>query len=129
MSIASRGYAAARDSGPKKAEARAALRTIAPEGLSVIADGEWEEFELAVDSGAGETVVSEDMILSAEVREGAASKRGVEYEVANGVRIPNVGREEVRSDQRGRHKQTPHRPSLRSQQRPIERQQGHQIWE
>ena len=44
-----------------------------------------------MDSGASETVVSEDMILSAEVREGPASRRGVEYEVANGVRIPNIG--------------------------------------
>ena len=44
-----------------------------------------------MDSGASETVVSADMILSAEVREGPASRRGVEYEVANGVRIPNEG--------------------------------------
>ena len=44
-----------------------------------------------VDSGASETVVNEDMILTADIQEGQASRRGVEYEVANGVRIPNLG--------------------------------------
>ena len=45
---------------------------------------------MAVDSGASETVVGPDMIYSADIREGAASKRGVVYEVANGVRIENL---------------------------------------
>ena len=31
------------------------------------------------------------MLSSVETKEGQASKRGVEYEVANGVRIPNLG--------------------------------------
>ena len=31
------------------------------------------------------------MVSSVEVKEGAASRRGVEYEVANGVRIANEG--------------------------------------
>ena len=44
-----------------------------------------------VDSGASETVVGEDMIQPVETREGRASKNGVCYEVANGVRIPNLG--------------------------------------
>ena len=35
------------------------LCTIEPEGIRSVAEGEWEEFELAVDSGASETVVSE----------------------------------------------------------------------
>ena len=51
----------------------------------------WEELELAVDSGATENVVSEDMLQSVEMKEGLAAKRGVEYEVANGTRIPNLG--------------------------------------
>ena len=50
-----------------------------------------EEIELAVDSGATETVVGEGDLPSIELKEGAASKRGTEYEVANGVRIPNLG--------------------------------------
>ena len=52
---------------------------------------EWESFELAVDSGASETVVNENMIVTADVQEGLSSKHGVEYEVANGIRIPNLG--------------------------------------
>ena len=31
------------------------------------------------------------MVLSAELREGEASRRGVQYEVANGVCTPNLG--------------------------------------
>ena len=46
---------------------------------------------MAVDSGATETVVNEEMIESIETKAGPASKRGVLYEVANGVRIPNLG--------------------------------------
>ena len=46
---------------------------------------------MAVDSGATETVVGEEMLAMIETKDGPASKRGVEYEVANGVRIPNLG--------------------------------------
>ena len=56
-----------------------------------MSDGEWEEIELAVDSGASETVVNDDMLKTIQTQESAASRRGVEYEVANGVRIPNLG--------------------------------------
>ena len=59
--------------------------------MSAVGDSEWEEVELAVDSGASETVINEDMVTSADLRESPASKRGVEYEVASGVRIPNLG--------------------------------------
>ena len=66
--------------------------TIEPEGVNELEiTGEWEEIELAVDSGATETVVGEGDLLSIETKEGPASKRGTEYEVANGVRIPNLG--------------------------------------
>ena len=41
--------------------------------------------------GASETVVGEDMISAVATRQGQASRRGVVYEVANGVRIPNLG--------------------------------------
>ena len=68
------------------------LETIQPaDGLGAVTEGGWEEVELAVDSGASETVIGEHMVQSAELRDGIASKRGVEYEVANGVRIPNLG--------------------------------------
>ena len=69
-----------------------ALKTIEPEGLRAIAEeGEWEEIEMAVDSGATETVVIENMVMSVEVRDGPASRRGVCYEVADGTTIPNLG--------------------------------------
>ena len=45
------------------------LQTVQPPGLNAIRDDGWEEVEMAVDSGASETVINEDMILSAELRE------------------------------------------------------------
>ena len=48
----------------------------------------------ALDSGATETVVPPDILASHELREGGPCKRGVEYEVANGVQIPNLGERE-----------------------------------
>jgi len=65
---------------------------IEPDGFNAVgvAD-EWTEVEFAVDSGATETVMSEGMLTAVETKEGVAAKRGVQYEVANGVRIPNLG--------------------------------------
>ena len=51
-----------------------------------------------MDSGASETVLHEEMLRSVETKPSAASKRGVEYEVANGVRIPNMGQKEFRAE-------------------------------
>ena len=70
------------------------LKTIEPEGLCAIREGEWECFEMAVDSGATETVISEDMVSAVKLREGPASKRGVVYETANGETISNLGEEQ-----------------------------------
>ena len=44
-----------------------------------------------MDSGASETVIIEDMLPNIPIKQGGASRRGVQYEVANGVRIPNIG--------------------------------------
>ena len=44
---------------------------------------------MAADSGATETVMGEDMLMGVELKMGVAARRGVEYEVANGVSIPN----------------------------------------
>ena len=52
---------------------------------------EWEEIEMAVDSGASESVVSEDMLTGVETVEGFVQKKGVQYEVADGALIPNLG--------------------------------------
>ena len=68
------------------------LVTVEPAGLNPVAAApEWEAIELAVDSGASETVIPEDIVRSVAVAPSEASKRGVEYEVANGHRIPNLG--------------------------------------
>ena len=68
------------------------IRTIEPERLNqVSADGEWELIELAVDSGATESVIPSEALTSVPTVEGQASRRGVLYEVANGTQIPNEG--------------------------------------
>ena len=69
------------------------LATIEPEGLNPISKAapEWEAIEMAVDSGASETVLPPDQLASIKLEEGPAKKRGVSYEVANGDQIPNLG--------------------------------------
>ncbi|MDA8582759.1 hypothetical protein N9L68_00970 [bacterium] len=69
------------------------LGIIEPEQVrsAVVADGEWEEIELAVDSGASETVAHEGVLQSVETTDGDAKKKGVQYEVADGTLIPNLG--------------------------------------
>lgn len=70
----------------------APFMTIEPEGFNTVdCHEEWEQVEMAVDSGASETVLSVDQLQGVELKEGAAYRRGVQYEVANGVRIPNLG--------------------------------------
>ena len=56
---------------------------------------EWQEIEMGVDSGATETVVNPEMLTNVETVEGAAKKRGVEYEVATGELIPNLGEKKI----------------------------------
>ena len=70
------------------------LGTIEPEGFNALRKGEWEVITLYVDSGATETVVGEDSLTSVITKEGEACRRGVKYEVANGVRIANKGEKE-----------------------------------
>ena len=57
--------------------------------------GGWEEIEFNVDSGATETVIGEKMLMSVETKEGDQRRRGVEYEVANRLNIPNEGEKEI----------------------------------
>jgi hypothetical protein len=65
---------------------------------SIKAKDGWEEILMAVDSGASETVVGEDVLENVPTKEGEASRRGVQYEVANGVRIPNLGEKKFKGD-------------------------------
>ena len=50
---------------------------------------------MCVDSGALENVIGEGMIQSVDTVPGSASRLGIEYEVANGTRIPNLGEQRV----------------------------------
>ena len=67
------------------------LETLQPASLNAIRADGWEKFEMAVDSGASETVVGEEMVVTASMQESEGSRRGVEYKVANGESIPNLG--------------------------------------
>ena len=67
------------------------LGIIEPEGVNAISEEEWTEVSFAVDSGASETVINEDMAGNVTMTESQGSRRGVQYEVANGVAIPNEG--------------------------------------
>ncbi len=53
-----------------------ALAVIEPQGLNEIDDEkeEWEEIEMAVDSGAGETVMSEEALKCIDGRRGKQEK-------------------------------------------------------
>ncbi len=46
---------------------------------------------MAVDSGATEHVGNEEMLKNIKLEEGEAYKKGVQYEVASGTLIPNLG--------------------------------------
>ena len=46
---------------------------------------------MSVDNGASETIIGEEMLQSVQTKEGDASRRGIQYEVANGVQIQNLG--------------------------------------
>ena len=67
------------------------LVEVTREGVRSVEEQEWEEVDLAVDSGATETVINEDMLQSVDIQEGDALRRGVQYEVASGELIPNLG--------------------------------------
>ena len=72
------------------------FEAIEPEGINTMdnAGQAWEEVKFHMDSGATETVVPEEALRTVELKEGMAKRRGVTYEVANGVRIPNLGEKE-----------------------------------
>ena len=64
-----------------------------PSGLNAVEEvaPEWEEIEMAVDPGASESVVNEEQLSGVEILEGKAKQMGVQYEVADGTLIPNLG--------------------------------------
>ena len=46
---------------------------------------------MAMDSGASESVVNDEMLPRVETLEGEALEKGVQYEVADETLIPNLG--------------------------------------
>ena len=54
-------------------------------------DGRWERIRMIMDSGATVTVVPPTVGRLYHVQESPASKAGVEYTVANGDSLPNLG--------------------------------------
>ena len=56
----------------------------------MVEDG-WIEIEVTVDSGACDTVMPAAMCGHISILQTEDSRRGVEYEVANGETIPNLG--------------------------------------
>ena len=60
--------------------------------LSVLnGEEEWIEIELTADSGACDTVIPRKLAEAIPIMPSLASLRGMEYEVANGQSIPNLG--------------------------------------
>ena len=69
------------------------LTRVGTQSISVIGPKaeEWEEIEITVDSGACDTVLPSRMLSSIKLEQNDASRRGEEYEVANGCTIPVEG--------------------------------------
>ena len=69
------------------AQAEGEIQAVAP------VSGEWEPFEVIMDSGANVSVGPRDVGVKAgyQVQEGEASRAGVCYTAANGGEIPNLG--------------------------------------
>ena len=82
------------DGLPTRVGKIAPLKTIEPCGINAVAEDERVEIEVAIDSGATETVMPEETLNGIiSITESAACKRGVVYEVADGTQIPNLGEE------------------------------------
>ena len=60
-------------------------------GISTVGKSEWIEIEITVDSGACETVMPAGICHSIGILASKQYVEGVEYEVANGETIPNLG--------------------------------------
>ena len=56
-----------------------------------ISPAEWVLVDVIADSGACETVMPKGLCSNIQFRESAASKAGVEYEVASGNLVSNLG--------------------------------------
>ena len=79
-------------SGEKAAGAVMGLTIVEPHGINAVSEDQWVQVEANIDSGATETVIPEETLAGViDISEGAAFKRGVQYEVADGTKVPNLG--------------------------------------
>ena len=67
------------------------LESVTKSTISSIPATSWRELEVTVDSGACDTVLPTDECTEIALQESPQSKQGLEYEVANGDTIPNLG--------------------------------------
>jgi hypothetical protein len=68
------------------------LQQVKRPGISAINDpSAWTEIEITVDSGACVTVMPRSLCEGISILQNRLSREGVEYEVANGEHIPNLG--------------------------------------
>ena len=82
------------------------LATVEPGNLGAVTESPWEQVTFAVDSGASETVIPDNLLESIPLQPSESAKRGVQYEVANGERLPNLGEKTLMgvTEQEGLHK-------------------------
>ena len=70
------------------------------------------------------------MLSSVETKDGAASKRGVEYEIATGKLIPNLKKKKEISNRQSSGRDPEHHcPGMRSKQGPDEREESDAGWQ
>ena len=65
--------------------------TFANKPLSAVGPREWTTIEVIVDSGACETVTPRNLLEHIRIVPSAQSRAKIEYEVASGQTIPNLG--------------------------------------
>ena len=76
--------------GETRSDAVNSLIEMKDESTRIVQEAEaWEEVEMIVDSGASGTVVGEHMIKAVEAKD---VKNGVSYELADGSRVPHMGK-------------------------------------
>ena len=61
------------------------------QGPNALSPSEWVRVDVVADSGACETVMPKGLCPNIALRESEASTAGVEYEVASGKAVPNLG--------------------------------------
>ena len=80
----------------KSVGAISTLRTVVPEGVNSMGGvPEWEEIEMAVDSGACDNVMDPEELPHYDVKETRASINGVQFASATWEPIPDLGEMET----------------------------------